>query len=389
MRDLNITKTGLILRNKTVFLFCIFASTFLMKDAASQSLEDFVRGSHQKSGELAKSDRAGKSVPGYTEEGAHKIGSDISAVPDNELKDKANKRISDAKQGKGTKADEIMVEAMKKKPLDNLEDTAIFKKADKLYENPMASLGDLTDEKCKERVNEQRNQYTKQIRKEKKKDLEYEEMTCEKPNESISCENVLEVTCDGEAGGSCDGGGIVRGSVESDMQFTYSYPTLTIGTIADNNWGGNCAVYDRNTKFKIENLKDITEFRITEVGFDDYLWIKINGHSVYVGPDGGAHIELTTQEHCRQKSCGWFCSRTVCETKAVVTNGVRNTPCERTTNWRFAQNIDLKPYLREGENDIWIRVIVSGGGEGWMKITAKQFCCNKFKDTWTKKCRSN
>jgi hypothetical protein len=33
-------------------------------------------------------------------------------------------------------------------------------------------------------------------------------------------------------------------------------------------------------------------------------------------------------------------------------------------------NIDLRPYLRAGQNNIWMRTIVAGNGEGAIRIDA-------------------
>lgn len=41
------------------------------------------------------------------------------------------------------------------------------------------------------------------------------------------------------------------------MKFEYSYPYLTIGTIADNYWGGRCDAYDQVTKFQVRNKGEI------------------------------------------------------------------------------------------------------------------------------------
>lgn len=177
----------------------------------------------------------------------------------------------------------------------------------------------------------------------------------------------------------CDSGGIIPGSVASDMKFEYTYPVLTIGTIADNYWGGNCAVYDRNTNFKLKNLKEIKEFRITEVGFDDYVLIKVNEHLVYVGPDGGSQLEIVK----RERHLGRLGKIEV----SMVNNGNHDSHCERATSWTRSVNIDLKPYLREGDNSIFTRTIVSGGGESWMKIQATQRCCSEWLMDWEKKCK--
>ncbi len=192
--------------------------------------------------------------------------------------------------------------------------------------------------------------------------------TCEEPGEkTFDCDRELQLTC--RQSDDCDNGGVLASSVTSDMKWEYSYPYLTVGTIADNYWGGWCQTYDRVTKFQVRNKEKVTEFKIMQVGFDDYLWIKVNGHTVYVGPDGGSHVEVT--------GSGFGLG---------VSNGHGKNSCERNTNWNFGLDIDLKPYLLEGENEIFMRVIVAGAGEGWMKIIAKQHCCKEWIETWDNKC---
>lgn len=390
MKRVNIINSGSIIKTITwylVMLYLVIVGAVVLTSAHTafaESLEDFVRSSHGQAGGLAESSNsAEKFIPQYSEKLSHVAANEMANKDDNALKDEANKKIIEAKQGKGSGADQIIVEVSKKKPLDNIENHEIFKKAEKVYASPLSELNGLTDEKCKHLTNDQRNQYSKKTLKTKKQDIEYEEITCEKPDETITCENILEVTCAADGGGDCDSGGIVKDSIESDMDFSYDYPILTIGTIHDNAWGGKCQLYDRNTKFKIKNLEEIKEFKLSRVGFDDYLWIELNGHTVYVGPDGGNRIELTTQKG------GWWSSD-----RTVVSNGIGTHSCERNTNWDSGSDnlasidLDLKPYLNNGENEIWMRVIVYGAGEGWMQITAKQYCCNKFIDTWTKKCKS-
>lgn len=203
----------------------------------------------------------------------------------------------------------------------------------------------------------------------KKKETYLAKSTCEKPGRlEYKCERKLKLTCTNKA--ECDNGGIIADTVQTDMKWQYVFPTLTIGTIADNYWCGHCQVYDRPTKFQVRNLDKITEFRITHVGFDDYLWIKINGITVYVGPHGGDRIELKNNGH-------WT---------GVTTDGTNQHGCELNTNWSSAVDIDLKPHLKEGDNELWMRVIVSGCGEGWMQISAKQHCCSQWSETWDGTC---
>lgn len=177
--------------------------------------------------------------------------------------------------------------------------------------------------------------------------------TCIEKITSISCKSSQE----------CDMGGIERGTVESDMKFEYSNGVLNIGTIADNYWPGNCGVYDRTTSFKIKYKERIKEFFLFKVGFDDYMQIILNDHLIYVGPDGGNKLEVREIGNWRRK---------------VVNNGVSNNSCERGVSWEKNPNIDLRPYLKEGENILKTRVIVGGVGEGWLQIRAKQNCCSHW-----------
>jgi len=204
-------------------------------------------------------------------------------------------------------------------------------------------------------------------------DPEYK-YTCNKIREEKikTCrEEITSITC--KDSHECDLGGIERGSVDSDMKFEFNNGVLTIGTIADNYWGGHCAIYDRTTTFKITNKDKIKDFFLFKVGFDDYMQIILNGHLIYIGPDGGNKLEVTTVGSRFWKH-------------QVVDNGSGHHACERGVSWTREPNIDLRPYLKEGENILKTRVIVAGAGEGWMQIRAKQNCCSKWEIKREEKC---
>jgi transcription initiation factor IIF auxiliary subunit len=208
------------------------------------------------------------------------------------------------------------------------------------------------------------------------------------------CNKTLKVTCNSTH--ECnstefDSGGIVPGTVVADMAFNYNYPELTIGTIADNYWGGHCAVYDRNTSFNVKNIEAINEFKIVRAGFDDYIQITFNDRIVYVGPDGGTSLEVVERDvivNDAYRDRRGNHHEAVTRKEKRINNGISDSGCERNTNWNNELNIDLKPYLKEGVNNLHIRVIVSGAGEGWVKIHAKQNCCTDFSDEWVDDCGS-
>lgn len=188
------------------------------------------------------------------------------------------------------------------------------------------------------------------------KTREIKEKTCYDEVVSLRCEK----------GEECDAGGIVPESFESDMKFDIAYPEITIGTICNTCWHGKCKEFDKTVKFQIKNKKMMKEFSLIDFGYDDYMRITLNGHQIYIGPDAGDRLEVVHRNGYGQVRIG---------------EG-RTAQCERWTDWRpymiGGVPKDLLPYLKEGENEMQIRVIVQGKGHGWIKIRAKQHCCKKW-----------
>lgn len=192
--------------------------------------------------------------------------------------------------------------------------------------------------------------------------------------ETLKCRRSSNITCTG-GGDGCDQGGIVPNSWAGDMATSW-FPDgagnyiLQFGTIADNYWGGWGAVYDRNLTFDIRDVELITRFALTRAAYDDWLMVKVNGTTVYVGPRGGDRLDVVQQ-------CAWMDWETgQC---AYYSNVVQYcATCfsgpELRTSWNFGLNIDIRPYLRNGSNTIFMRTIVAGRGEGAIQLTTRQKC---------------
>ena len=188
-----------------------------------------------------------------------------------------------------------------------------------------------------------------------------------------SCTETLQLICDRPV--ECDAGGIALKTLQSDMRWDYTYPILTLGTLADDIWGGTCALFDRSTTFNIEDINKVAEFTLIESGFDDWIRITVNGTVVRVGPYGGDRLDVIDREISPGISI-----------KAVQYSATQQGSCELSTSWNQSLNIDIKPYLQTGTNTIDMRVIVAGGGEGWMKFRATQYCDCEWSDSWINNC---
>lgn len=181
-----------------------------------------------------------------------------------------------------------------------------------------------------------------------------------------SCSRTLTTSC---PPGASDTAGIQAGAIASDMKWEYAFPTLTLGTTANNYWAGNCTLYDRTTTFTVENVTLLKSFRLTGVGFDDYLSIAVNDHVIFGGPYGGDMLAITNGR------------------VQYDSNGATG-PCELNRSWQQSANVDLRPFLVNGTNTIRMQVEVSGNGEGWMQIDAQNYPDCSANDQWVQHCES-
>ena len=230
-------------------------------------------------------------------------------------------------------------------------------------------------------------QYVIDTEQEHTSDITYTKVICEQPRNSYDCAQSLKLTCKQE--GDCNGSGIAKNSASADMRFEYLHPYLTIGTIPTRYAPQICGTYDRVTNFQIHSKEKITEFKLVQVNYAGYLWIKVNGHTVYVGPKGGSYIEgfINNGIPLVRNGQGQY----GCElTKKCTWSKHGGEHCESLPNFNFNLDIDLKPYLKEGGNDIWMRVIVGRPGRAVnasMKIIVKQHCCMNWQEQWSEQCQ--
>lgn len=250
-----------------------------------------------------------------------------------------------------------------------------------------------------------------------------------------TCTRTLDLQCPTPSDG-CDSGGIVPGSVAGDMAVSFgaigggNY-ALDFGSAGDNIWRGYPGVVDRQLTFRINRLAEITQFRLAQANFDDWIRITLNGQLVFNGPLGGDRLELAQAPvyfHAEPITCGYVqdefwagyrcsildcsgwdsCYQTVVgmhETCTAVAGGFNcsdpsaylasvqycgTTDCirfaELNTSWVQYPNVDLRPFLREGDNVLQMRVIVYDGGEGWIRINSRMICPVICTDNWITNC---
>lgn len=196
-------------------------------------------------------------------------------------------------------------------------------------------------------------------------DPKYTYKCSKKRNDAIkTCHNeIVSITC--KENGECNNNGIILSTVNTNLQSqSYSYPNLYVGTPY---WAPYYCSIDSSkfTTFMVKNLKNVKSFILERVLFDDYVMIKLNDKLVYHGPDsevGEDRIELIKPGRYG----------------TITTNGYNRKSCERATNWDRRPNLDIKRFLKEGENRISITIATAGHGRAEMWIGTTQHCCKEW-----------
>jgi conjugal transfer mating pair stabilization protein TraN len=152
--------------------------------------------------------------------------------------------------------------------------------------------------------------------------------------------------------------------VSGDAGMTFNTSNNIIFTYGSErkNRHGDCKDFNNTIKFWISDVNDITEFKLLETKYDDWLFIWVNNNVAFQAIGSSATIGLDK---------GWAYPGTY--------------TCEKRGIHRKSFNVDAKSRLRNGWNYISIRHKVGGGGNAWMKfrIRRNHGCTKKTTYTWS------
>lgn len=379
------------------YFFVSVLSGISLMSHAEESITDIIRSRIKDSNAAAQSSQSSSNIPGYSDHKKEEI--------ENKLNDIEVGLKNDHLQREGEKTREkqlkenpdgvvaTVVEATDLKRVAGFEgysELEMFKEADKYMKDPVEQFNLINkSEACKEKVNNKKRGFYRKQNEQTFIDEIEELKSCEAPINTFKCSKTLEVSCSKIS--ECDFGGIVKESVDHQISFDASNGFLTIGTDCDNCLTGICATFDKTVVFSINRVDRVSSFHLVHVKFDDYIQLTLNGHTFYVGPDGGTHVEVKTREIEKERLAGTRRRRITEKYKEKLTevyNGDFYRPCERSESFNREVDIDLRPFLVEGKNTLQMRIIVSGAGEGWLKIKAKEQCCanNDWIETWVESC---
>ncbi len=381
----------------TIRKFCLIIivsilSHISLASLAEESLADMVKAKAENAKGAAQSGHSTDNIPGYSEKEKQTVEQELGSlevgVQMDQLKSEGGKVRTTQVRDNPNGAIATMVEAADLKRVKGFEGYSkleIFTKADKYMQDPIGQMSLISDKGCKEKINNKKRGFVRKESKETFTDDVEELRSCEVPVNKFKCSKVLEVSCKKTA--ECDYGGVQEGSAkieggqnDPNKVFKFVNGNLEIGLdTKGNNLYGTCATFDKSFVFNVENKDFISSFKMVYTSFDDYLQLKLNGHTFYVGPDGGSGVEVVARQRRNWRRIYH---------ENVVYNGNQDRPCERGQHWNIDKEIELKEYLKEGSNVLDMRVIVSGEGKGFLRLKVKRICCgnNDWHEKWTEHC---
>jgi hypothetical protein len=191
--------------------------------------------------------------------------------------------------------------------------------------------------------------------------------------EKICEEKVImdSIGCEYKSDCGYDAGGMVQGSIDGNIFWRANYPNLSLGTIDKVRDRKRCHLMDKNINFTVKDKKAIKEFRVTNIQYSDWIRISVNGVQVHNDMGGNGPF-------WKEGSGQW----------TTVHSGRESRTCNTREFYSTNPNVDLVPYLRDGNNTIRVELLFGNSGRLYVQLRATQYCCSKWKEPKTEvKCR--
>jgi hypothetical protein len=112
-----------------------------------------------------------------------------------------------------------------------------------------------------------------------------------------------------------------------------------MGSPADNSLaGGSCSLFDFRMTLRVADPDRIVNARLTQFFGDDWAQVRIDGQLIGSGPSPWTMLGLPPGK------------------------------CEMKKTFYAYPNLDLKPFLTAGDHEVWLRIAVAEGGEGFAQV---------------------
>ena len=217
--------------------------------------------------------------------------------------------------------------------------------------------------------------YYIEIKREQQKNTEYDQLFCEEPRNNYSCNDSVQLKCTTPSATPMQ-----PKNFRSTLPINFNPYTkeLTFGWNVNGVLnGGRGQVFDYSIDFNVPDKDKINQFQLMNIGWDDHVRITVNNQPIFIGPFGGDRmVFLHSPSHSFFRPYH----------RVILDGSGRSEPSE-LHGWRTASpNLDIRPYLNNGDNKIHVRVVVGGVGGIWVRFLANFKNCDAWSEDWTERC---
>jgi hypothetical protein len=222
--------------------------------------------------------------------------------------------------------------------------------------------------------------YLIDIKREKIKEVEYDQVLCEQPRSTYNCREYLSVRCSSP---KTIAGKITK--ISGDLVPTnLSSGTIEIGMDTrgkyHHDWG---AQHDFSITFDVSNVEGINSFKLIRVSFADHVVMRLNDHIIYSSAKiVGGKLEISTDP--------WHYRWADGERYYGVDIGTDDYVCANTKGYHDDSPFyEVKHLLKNGHNTLKIRLVYAGGGKLYTEFRYLENKCDSWVEDRSETCTLN
>ena len=358
-------------------------------------IDDYKKEAKEYVGETGKGDLAGKvkELEGYTDK-PKEVG-----YSEHELRSKGDARVKGEEKDENEGVREA-IGAAKSSYAENphrssytvgkLQHEEFIKKSDAVTSNPISGLNVEGKTECKiadKNIGGENVEFEEYYVDVEDSRLIREDKKCEEDEDRLfyCIRKIKDVKCKNQLDCGYNAGGIEEGSVDTGIEWNYTYPYLRLGSKTGDwhfhGYKGSCDKITLRARFRVKDLNNVKKFKLHQISYDDHAMVRINGNIVH-NTLSGYYLDITNRRYNSDRPG---------RADLIISSGSNSGPCWRLypTNGQNHYDYvgkDAGSYLREGWNEIEIELVYSWEGQVNVVFEAEQYCCKEWSDEWDGDC---
>ena len=113
------------------------------------------------------------------------------------------------------------------------------------------------------------------------------------------------------------------------------------------------------------------------MSYSDWIRLELNGVEIVNTTGGRGSFEMESSHYGLARPGMQYC---------YLRSGAKKHICNTKEFYKKDPNLDLKPFLKEGNNHLKIELAFGNSGQLYLKFFAPERCCTEFIEDWGETC---